>query len=462
MQILLGTFQTALHALGRNVVRSILTCLGIIIGVAAVITMMEIGRGSSSSIRNTIALMGADNIIVWPGTAQTGGVSQGLGSVVTLHPQDCEAIRRECTAVRSAAPLVKTRVQVIYGNRNWSPGNFNGTTPDYIDIHSWPIGQGHMFTEGDVRGSSRVCVIGTTISRELFQGDNPIGKSLRLNNVSFRVVGVLVTKGASMTGADQDDVLLCPWTSIKHRVSAQSAQNTAANGAVSTSSASASTLGQVNSISGFYPSEPVQLYPEESTAQVVDTPLPVRFTNIDMILLASRGANRVPLAMHQVRELLRERHRLSTGQPDDFNVRNLTEFAQQLGTVTKTMTRLLVYVAIISLIVGGVGIMNIMLVSVTERTREIGLRMAVGARARDILAQFLIEAIILSLIGGAVGIVLGRLASLIVRYFGYATEISVPAIILSVLVSGVVGVVFGFYPAWKASGLDPIEALRYE
>jgi ABC-type antimicrobial peptide transport system permease subunit len=360
-------------------------------------------------------------------------------------------------------PLVKTRVQLIYRNRNWSVGNMNGTTPDYLDIHNWQMGSGHMFTDADVRGSARVCVIGTTVVRELFQDENPLGKSIRLNNVSFRVVGVLATKGANMTGNDQDDVLLCPWTTIKRRVSAQSSQNTAANGAASTSSASSTPLNQMNTLSQLYPTTSVQLYPTESAAQTADTPLPVKFTNIDMVLLAAHGANRVPLAMHQVRELLRERHHLMPGQPDDFNVHNLTEFAEAMSSMTQTMTTLLLYVAAISLVVGGVGIMNIMLVSVTERTREIGLRMAVGARARDILTQFLIEAIILSLIGGAAGIALGRCASLAVRYFRhYPTEISVPAIIISVLVSAVIGIVFGFYPAWKASRLDPIEALRYE
>jgi ABC-type antimicrobial peptide transport system permease subunit len=424
---------------------------------------MEIGAGSSTRIHNTIALMGADNIVVWPGTAASGGISQGMGSVVTLHPQDCDAIRLECSAVRSAAPLVKTRVQLIYGNRNWSVGNMNGTSPDYVDIHNWPMAMGRMFTEGEVRGNGRVCVIGTTIVRELFENENPLGKSVRLNSVAFRVVGVLASKGASMTGSDQDDVLLCPWTTIKRRVSGQSGSNTASNGAVSTSSASSSSLGQMNTLSSYYPSSQVRLYPVASAQQAVDTPLPVKFANIDMVLLAARGATHVPLAIHQVRELLRERHHLSTGEPDDFNIRNLTEFADALGSMHQTMTTLLLYVAAISLIVGGVGIMNIMLVSVTERTREIGLRMAVGARSQDILAQFLIEAIILSLLGGTVGIILGRLASIIVRRFAhYPTEMSVPAIIVSVLVSGTIGIIFGFYPAWKASRLDPIEALRYE
>ena len=461
MRTLYLTLRTSLYALRRNVVRSFLTCLGIIIGVAAVITMMEIGRGSSSRIHDTIAKMGADNIIIWPGTAQTGGVSQGMGSVVTLHPQDRDAILRECTAIRAAAPLVKTNAQLIYGNRNWSPSSMNGTTPDYLDIHNWPIAYGSMFTEQDVRSGSRVCVLGQTVVRELFDTLNPIGKSIRLNNVSFKVVGVLVKKGGNMMGWDQDDTLLTPWTTIKYRVSAKGGANTAANGA---SGGSSAALGdQVNTLSQIYPTQSVTLYPQASSVQQADTPQPIKFTNIDQILLAARGPKQVPLAMRQIRQLLRERHRLVPGEPDDFNMRDLTEFGQMMSSMTANMTILLMSVATLSLIVGGVGIMNIMLVSVTERTREIGLRMAVGARAQDILNQFLIEAVILCLGGGALGIVLGRAASVVLRRtMGWRTEISIPAIIAAVVVSSLVGVIFGFYPAWKASRLDPIEALRYE
>jgi ABC-type antimicrobial peptide transport system permease subunit len=452
--------RTAVYALQRNVVRSFLTCMGIIIGVAAVVTMMEIGRGSASRIHDMIAKMGADNIIVWPGTAHIGGVSQGMGSVVTLHPQDREAILRECTAIRAAAPLVKTNPQLIYGNRNWSPSNTNGTTPEYLDIHNWPIAYGTMFSDQDVRSSSRVCVLGQTVVQELFDTENPIGKRIRLNNLSFKVVGVLAKKGANMTGWDQDDTLLTPWTTIKFRVSGKGGANTAANGA---SSVAAAAADQINTLSQVYPTQSVALYPQPSSQQQADTPQPIKFANIDQILLAARGEKQVPLAMRQIRQLLRERHRLGPGQPDDFNMHELTEFAQMMSSMSANMTILLTSVATLSLLVGGVGIMNIMLVSVTERTREIGLRMAVGARARDILNQFLIEAIMLCLGGGAIGIVLGRAASIFLRRtMGWRTEISVPAIIAAVVVSSLVGVVFGFYPAWKASRLDPIEALRYE
>ena len=447
-----------MHALRRNVMRSVLTCLGIIIGVAAVIAMMEIGQGSSAMVQSTIAKLGADNIMIWPGTLSTAGVSQGLGTVVTLHPQDCDAILRECTAVRAAAPLVSARVQLIYGSKNWNPSSTNGTTPDYLDVHNWPVAEGDMFSDRDVRNRSKVCVVGTTIVREVFEGANPIGREIRLNNVNFRVVGVLTPKGANMFGRDQDDIVLAPWTTIKFRVSSISANSTA-----SSSSASSGLGSTVNSLSQVYPSQDESLYPSPVPTQTADNPKTSRLPNIDQIIVAADGANHVPLAMRQITDLLRERHHLAANQTDDFNIRDLTEFTNAMKSMTDTMGTLLLCVAVISLIVGGVGIMNIMLVSVTERTREIGLRMAVGARAKDILRQFLVEAVVLCLSGGAIGIVLGRGSSWLVKNFlHWATEISVPAIVIAVLVSASVGVIFGFYPAWKASSLDPIEALRYE
>jgi ABC-type antimicrobial peptide transport system permease subunit len=457
MHSIYRTLRTAMHALRRNIMRSVLTCLGIIIGVAAVIAMMEIGQGSSRMVEQTISRLGADNILIWPGTLNTGGVSQGLGTVVTLHPQDCDAILRECTAVRAAAPVVSARVQLIYGGKNWNPSSMSGTTPDYLDVHNWPIAQGDMFTDRDVRNRSKVCVVGSTIVRELFDGADPVGKEVRLNNVIFHVVGVLTSKGASMGGRDQDDVILAPWTTIKFRVSSISANATS-------SSSGSGGLGQtVNSLSQVYPSSDEPLYPTPVLTQTTDNPQTTRMPNIDMILVAADGTNHVPLAMRQITDVLRERHHLAANQSDDFNIRDLTEFTNAMKSMTDTMGTLLLCVAVISLIVGGVGIMNIMLVSVTERTREIGLRMAVGARAKDILRQFLVEAVVLCLLGGAVGIILGRGGSWLVRTFlHWATEISIPAIVVAVLVSFLVGVVFGFYPAYKASSLDPIEALRYE
>jgi ABC-type antimicrobial peptide transport system permease subunit len=448
--------RTAMHALRRNVMRSVLTCLGIIIGVAAVIAMMEIGQGSSAMVQDTIAKLGADNILVYPGTISTAGVSLGSGTVVTLHPQDCDAILRECTAIRAAAPLVRTRCQLIYGHKNWSPNSMNGTTPAYLDVHNWPIGEGAMFTDADVRNWSKVCVIGTTIVRELFDNQNPIGQEVRLNNVSFRVVGVLEAKGANMMGWDQDDVVLAPWTTIKYRVSGSSSTS-------SSSSSSTSISTSVNTLNRLYPDNGIALYPSVNAVQQVDNPQSVRMANIDQILIAAQGADHVKLAMRQITDVLRDRHHLSPGQADDFNVRDLTEFTDAMSSMTRTMSILLLCVAIISLIVGGVGIMNIMLVSVTERTKEIGLRMAVGARGTDIRRQFLVEAVVLCLLGGAVGIILGRGSSMLLKLLlHWATQMSMPAIIIAVLVSAAVGVIFGFYPAYKASNLDPIEALRYE
>jgi ABC-type antimicrobial peptide transport system permease subunit len=437
-----------------------LTTLGIIIGVAAVIAMMEIGEGSSKAIQRTISSMGANNLLVMPGTAASGGVSFGAGSVMTLTPQDCEAIIRECPAVRAAAPMVRARTQVIYGNRNWVPLFIFGTTPAYLDVRDWTtLTEGEMFSERDIRNGSKVCVLGQTLVRELFSGESPIGKELRVQNVSFRVIGVLSSKGANMMGMDQDDILLAPWTTIKYRVTG----STLANVNQSSAGSSSGTGSAVNSLSQLYPTTQLNLYPVQSATQAADTPLPVRFTNVDQIMAAAEEGDEIPLAMRQISTLLRERHRIRPGETDDFNIRDMTEMMKTLASTAALMTNLLLSVALISLIVGGVGIMNIMLVSVTERTREIGLRMSVGARARDILRQFLVEAVTLCLAGGAIGIMLGCGGSyLVTRLLHWPTETSVTAIMMSVIVSASVGIIFGFYPAWKASRLDPIEALRYE
>ena len=458
MKKLYRTFRMATHALRRNVMRAILTTLGIIIGVAAVIAMMEIGNGSSSAIQETIASMGANNLLIMPGTAASGGVSFGAGSVMTLSPQDCEAILRECPAVSSAAPVVRARTQVVYGNRNWVPLYIYGTTPQFLEVRDWTdLAEGEPFTERDVRNGSKVCLLGQTLAHQLFQDESPIGKEVRVKNVSFRVVGVLMNKGANMMGMDQDDILLAPWTTIKYRVSGNSA--TVAN----QSSASAAASTAVNSLNDLYPNSQVSLYPVPSDTQAADTPLPVRFANVDQIMVASQSGEEIPAAIQQLTGLLHERHRIHAGDPDDFTVRDMTEMTKALSKTASLMTTLLLVVALISLVVGGVGIMNIMLVSVTERTHEIGLRMAVGARARDILRQFLMEAILLCLAGGAFGILLGRGCSyLVTKFLQWPTLISLTAIATAVLVSASVGIIFGYYPAWKASRLDPIEALRYE
>jgi macrolide transport system ATP-binding/permease protein len=453
--------RTALHGLRRNVMRAALTTLGIVIGVAAVIAMMEIGNGSSNAIQATIASMGANNLIVLPGTASSGGVSFGAGSVMTLTPQDAEAILNESPAVRGSVPVVRARTQVIYGNRNWVPSFIYGTTPAWLDVRDWGLSEGDMFTERDVRNASKVCVLGQRLVRELFQGENPIGKEVRVKNVSFRVVGVLSSKGANMMGMDQDDLLLAPWTTIKFRVTGSSAETANQSAAASASGSSTSTT--VNSLNQIYPNAQNQLYPLPSATQAADTPQPVRFINVDQILTAGRSTEEIPAAIKQITEILRERHRIGPGEPDDFNIRDMTEMTKALSSTSDMMTKLLLAVALISLLVGGVGIMNIMLVSVTERTREIGLRMAVGAWSRDILQQFLAESVILCFCGGAAGILAGRGISILVRVLlKWPTELSLGAIVAAFAVSVTVGIVFGFYPAWKASRLDPIIALRYE
>ncbi len=448
------TVKTALRSLRRNPMRALLTTLGIVIGVGAVIAMMEIGVGSSSAIKRTIASMGANVLLIFPGTAASGGVSFGAGSVVTLTAEDAEAILRDCPAVRNVAPVVRARTQVVYGNRNWVPAVMYGTTPAFLDIRDWTeLAEGEPFTERDVLNGSKVCLLGQTLVRELFGGESPVGKEIRVKNVSFRVVGVLSSKGANMMGMDQDDILLAPWTTIKYRVTASSLQS--AN--QSTSSSTGSTMSRL------YPSSGVQLYPERSEAQAAAQPMPVRFANIDQILVAAKSAEEIPSAIEQVQALLRERHRIRPGEPDDFNIRDMTEVTRTFASTTSLMTNLLLWVAMISLVVGGVGIMNIMLVSVTERTREIGLRMAVGARARDVLQQFLVEAVVLCLAGGALGILAGQGGSYLVWLtLRWPVESSPEAVAAAVAVSASVGIVFGFYPAWKASRLDPIEALRYE
>ena len=456
-------FRTALNGLRRNVMRAALTTLGIIIGVAAVIAMMEIGRGSSSAIQQTIASMGANVLLVMPGTASSGGVSFGAGSVMTLTPQDGEAIMSECPAVKAVAPIVRARTQVIYGNRNWVPVFIYGTTPEFLNVREWSLAEGDMFTERDVRNASKVCVLGQRLVRELFQGESPLGKEVRVQNVSFRVIGILSAKGANMMGMDQDDILLAPWTTIKFRVTGSSASTANQSASAGSASSSSSTSQTVNTLNQIYPTSQNKLYPEQSATQAADTPLPVRFVNVDQILSAGRSTAEIPAAIKQITDVLRERHRIRPGEPEDFSIRDMTEMTRALSSTAGMMTKLLLAVALISLLVGGVGIMNIMLVSVTERTREIGLRMAVGAWARDILQQFLAESVILCFCGGVAGILAGRGISMLVRVLlHWPTELSLEAIVAAFAVSVSVGIIFGYYPAWKAAHLDPIIALRYE
>jgi ABC-type lipoprotein export system ATPase subunit/ABC-type antimicrobial peptide transport system permease subunit len=448
------TFRTAMKALRRNKMRSFLTALGVIIGVGAVIAMMEIGNGSKTAIEKTIASMGANNILVLPGAAATGGVSFGVGSVMTLTPQDVDEIASQCPAVSDAAPVVRARPQIIYLHSNWIPNTFYGTTPSFLAVRDWEdLSEGDIFTDLDVRNQNKVCLVGETLKRELFQNESPVGKEIRIQNVTFKVIGVLSRKGANMVGQDQDDIVLAPWTTVKYRLSGNSGASlnasTAASSITSTTSSPYATA--------------TAIYPAMSATQAADTPQPLRLVTVDQIYCKAAAPEQVHQAIEEITSLLRERHRLRPAQIDDFNIRDMTELTKTMSSQSTVMGVLLMIVASVSLVVGGVGIMNIMLVSVTERTREIGLRMAVGARSYHILRQFLVEAVVLCLIGGGIGILVGRSLSIVVRsIMRWPTQPSLPAICLAVLVSAGVGIVFGFYPAWKASRLDPIEALRYE
>ena len=451
------TLRSALHALGRNVLRSGLTILGIIIGIGAVIAMMEISTGSSALIQKTIASMGANVLTIFPGAATNAGVNLGVGASVTLTPDDAEALARECPSVIGVAPGVRSRAQLIYGSRNWAPQQILGSTPEFLTIRDWTdVAEGSVFTDQDVRNAAKVCLLGQTPAHQLFEDESPIGKEIRIMNVSFKVVGVLSAKGSNMMGMDQDDIVLAPWTTIKYRVSGQSA-------GVANLSAAAASASTVNTLDQLYPETSLALYPTLTDTETADTPTLIRFANVDQIMVAARTTDDIPATIREATGVLRARHRLRPEQIADFTVRDPTEFINTFTSTSKTATTLLLFVAVISLIVGGVGIMNIMLVSVTERTREIGLRMAVGARAADILLQFVLEAVALCTVGGVVGIAIGCGASNLVSFFKHwPMQVSLWGIALAVAVSVAVGLIFGFYPAWRASRLDPIEALRYE
>ena len=451
---LLRTMEVALKALRRNPTRALLTALGIVIGIAAVIAMMEIGNGSSTAIRTSIEKMGANSIMVLPGAPRVpGGVRQGMGNSMSLTPEDCEAILAECQTVDKAVPIVRaSSTQVIAGNKNWMPNTIVGSAPDYFDIRDWDVTEGRIFTPREVDTRARVCVVGTKIVQELFGGNSPIDSEIRIKNVTFTVIGVLQAKGANMMGFDEDDIIVAPWTTVRLRVTG-----------LKTGTASNTTSEATTSPSALYPAEGVAFYPEQAENLETDTLHTPKFTQVDQIMLTATVPEKVNDAIDEVTNLLRERHRIGPDKEDDFHVRNFAEFMKTLNSTSALMTNLLLVVAMISLAVGGVGIMNIMLVSVTERTREIGLRMAVGARSRDILKQFLVESILLCLVGGLVGILLGRGAAMLVKYqLKWPIEPSPGGMIAAVLVSAAVGIVFGFYPAWKASKLDPIDALRYE
>ena len=459
LRFLARTTSTAIRSLRRNAMRSALTTLGIIIGVGSLLAIAEIGKGSWTAIRALLSKTGVDNIVIQAGAASRNGVSLGSGTVKTLTPEDAETILHECPSIDSLAPLVFARRQVVHGNKNWVPSTFVGTTPNYLRVRQWEeLEEGESFSDEDVRGVAMVCLLGQTVARELFDRQSPVGQEVYVNDVPLRVMGVLSRKGADIIGEDQDDLLVAPWTTVKFRVSSQTVSSS--DERIAPTSSLPHLQGQ---LSRRYPRGYSAPFPSLSPAQVIDSPRLERLSNVDSILVRALSTEEIPAAMQQISHLLRERHRVGPGESSDFAVRDFTEVVHAVKGTVGLVAGLLLCVGLISLLVGGIGIMNVMLVTVTERYREIGLRMAVGARSRDILQQFLVEAVLLCLLGGAVGLAVGRGASVLVRLLArWPTESSLIAVLASVSVSVTVGVIFGYYPAWKASRLDPIEALRFE
>jgi putative ABC transport system permease protein len=400
------TFNVAFRALRRNKMRSVLTALGIIIGVGAVIAMVGIGNGAKAQVEAQIASLGQNVILIFSGSTTSSGIRTGWGGAGTLKVEDAEAIRREVPGVIGLSEEVVSTTQVAAGNQNWFTRIY-GESADYFDIRQWPLADGAPFTPQDVRSANKVCVIGRTTATQIYGNEDPVGQILRIKEAPFTIVGVLTPKGLSTQGVDQDDIVIMPYTSAMKRV-----------------------------IGG---------------------------TNLRNINVQIGDAQQVEAAQQQIISLLRQRHNIRPGRDDDFTVRNQQEIAEAATATSRVMTVLLGAIAGVSLLVGGIGVMNIMLVSVTERTREIGVRMAVGAHGSDILTQFLIEAVTLSSVGGVIGIICGIGASKILSaYAHWPTLISISSIAIAFLFSSAVGIFFGFYPARKAAALDPIEALRYE
>jgi putative ABC transport system permease protein len=407
----LASSRIAVRALRVNKLRSTLTMLGIIIGVGAVIAMVAIGAGAQARVAEQLQALGANMIFVFPGSTTSGGFRMGAGSSISLTEDDAWAIQREVQGVVVAAPTMRGTGQLVWGNLNWSTV-IVGVTPEYFDARDWPTASGRVFSQDDVDGAGKVAILGQTVAQSLFGETDPIGQTVRVKKLLCTVVGVLESKGQNTWGQDQDDVIIIPLSTAKRKVLGITQAN----------------ARSVNGIS-------VKVADNEDLKEV------------------EQG----------MRDLVRQRHRLQPGQDDDFGIRSAAEMVQTKDEQAQLMTKLLMSIASVSLLVGGIGIMNIMLVSVTERTREIGLRMAVGARGRDILTQFLVEALTVALIGGSIGVVAGLTASFALAYFGeWRTVISPAAMLLAFTFSGLIGIFFGFYPARKAAGLNPIDALRYE
>ncbi|MBR4220868.1 MAG: ABC transporter permease [Victivallales bacterium] len=402
-------FNVALRAIWRNKVRSALTALGIIVGIAAVIAVIAIGQGASTQMQTSSSGMGHNLVMVFPGSLSSGGARLGAGMSTTLTAEDGERIAAEISHyVLAVSPMINSQAQVMYMANNWAT-SVNGVGPDFTVVRKWDVGEGSFFTEADVKSGRRVVVIGQTVATNLFGSEHPLGKTIRVRNMPFKVLGVMAKKGSNAMGHDQDDILIMPYTTVRRVLQ--------------------------NSI----------------------------FNNVNMLMVSLRSLDDLKAAKTEIEALLRMRHRLGKNKADDFDVRDMTEVVDSVTSISRMMTILLGVVASISLVVGGIGIMNIMLVSVTERTKEIGLRMAIGARPVDILVQFLLESIVLSCVGGLIGVACGVGGALIVGNIQkWPILITESSIAISFTFSALVGIFFGFYPAWRASRLNPIDCLRYE
>ena len=407
----LMNLSIAMQALRVNKMRSILTMLGIVIGVAAVIAMIAIGGGAQQRLQEQIASLGSNLLIVVPGSIIQSGARLGAGNAQTLTEQDARAITTEIPDVAFAAPLTRSNAQVVFGNTNWAT-NINGVYNDYFDVREWNLAEGRFFDQGEITRFGKVAILGKTVSSQLFGEDNPVGQVVRIRGIPFEIIGLMESKGQSSQGQDQDDVIFVPLTTGRNRL-----------------------FGEPRG----------------------------RIARVGTIMIKAQEGSDTQEVEARITELLRQRHRIQTGMENDFQVRNLTEILKTQEAASKVMSMLLAAVASVSLLVGGIGIMNIMLVSVTERTREIGLRLAVGARGRDIMMQFLVEAMTLATLGGAIGVLLGVLISWLVAYIaGWSISLNLLSIIFAVGFSAAIGIFFGYYPAKKAAKMQPIEALRYE